>query len=95
MPDTITYGPPELRIRWEPDPEPYDIGDIDNAEDREAEVWAYVDLHGVYGCTVELRRPACACCGRTDWEIGASLWGIVGDDGYHREIERELMAEAL
>lgn len=86
---TKTYGPTELRISWREDPEPYDPGDCDDAE-----TWAYVDLYGVYGCVVELRAPACGCCGRTAWEPAASLWSIVGDADYHRSIERELIAEA-
>jgi hypothetical protein len=45
------------------------------------------------GCVVETRAPACACCGRTDWEVAESLWSIVGDDSYHREIERDLISE--
>jgi hypothetical protein len=83
-----TLGPIELRIRWTEDPEPYDPGDCDDAE-----TWAYVDTYGVYGCVVETRAPACACCGRTEWEHGASLWGIVGDALYHAEVERDLMTE--
>lgn len=89
MPNTITYGPAELRLTWRPDDEPLELGDIP-WEDWEP----YVEAHGIYGCTVELRRPVCACCGRKDWEHAASLWGIVGDDAYHREIERELISEA-
>jgi hypothetical protein len=91
MPDTITYGPPELRIRWMPDEEPYDWGDIEPTE----EDWDTLEREGVYGCVIELRPPACACCGRTDWQHATSLWSIVGDDAYHRTIERELIAEAL
>jgi hypothetical protein len=48
----------------------------------------------VVGCVVETRGPACPCCSRKSWETAASLWSIVGDDAYHREIERELMSEA-
>jgi hypothetical protein len=84
------YGPPELRIKWEPDPEPLEPGDIPLEE------WApYVDRYGIDGCVVELRAPACPCCGRTSWEHAASLWGIVGDRDYHREIERDLILEAM
>ena len=102
-----TYGPAELRIRWEPDTEPYDPGDTDHCEDHSAftrgcetceryssEVWDYVQTWGVFGCIVETRAPACGCCGRTEWEHAASVWSIVGDDAYHREIEAELIAEA-
>jgi len=85
-----TYGPPELRIQWQPDEEPYDWGDIDPTP----EDWDELGRLGVFGCVVELRPPACGCCGRTAWEHAASLWSIVGDDAYHREIERELIAEA-
>lgn len=84
-----TIGPAELRIRWEHDDEPYDWGDIEPT----AEDWAYLETYGVAGCIVEIRPPACACCGRTDWEHAVSLWSIVGDAAYHRHIERELIAE--
>lgn len=101
-----TYGPPELRVRWLDDDEPYDPGDTDHCEDHArftagcptcerycAEVDHYVETYGVLGCVIETRAPACGCCGRTDWEHATSLWSIVGDDDYHREIERELMEE--
>lgn len=87
--DRITAGPVELRIQWLEDTEPYDPGDFDDAE-----TWEYVERFGVYGCVVETRPPACACCGAKTWEHAASLWSIVGDADYHREIERDLMAEA-
>lgn len=92
MPHSLcpTYGPPELRVRWVDDDEPYDPGDCDDAE-----TWRYVELYGVVGCVVEVRPPACGCCGRTDWQHAASLWSIVGDNDYHREIERELIAGAM
>lgn len=83
-----TYGPAELRIRWVEDDEPYDPGDFDDAE-----TWHYVELYGVYGCIIETRAPTCGCCGRTEWQHAESLWSIVGDDDYHRTIERELVAE--
>ena len=89
---TATYGPSELRVRWIADDEPYDPGDYDPAD--EAAIWAYVETHGVYGCVVETRAPACACCGLTEWQHAASLWSIVGDDAYHREVEADLVAEA-
>jgi hypothetical protein len=89
MQERTTYGPHELRITWQDDTEPYDPGDCDDAE-----TWRYVELYGVAGCVVETRAPACACCGRKSWEVAASLWSIVGDADYHREIERELIAEA-
>jgi hypothetical protein len=85
----VTHGPVEARVRWEIDDAPYDWGDIDPTADD----WHYLEVHGVWGCIVEIRPPACACCGRTDWQHGASLWGIVGDESYHREIERDLIAE--
>jgi hypothetical protein len=84
-----TYGPVELRIRWMEDDEQYDWGDIEPTQ----EDWNYLDQFGVMGCVLQTREPACACCGRTQWEVAESLWSIVGDDSYHREIERELMAE--
>lgn len=87
---TMTYGPAELRVTWHADDEPYDWGDIDPTP----EDYAYLELYGVCGCVVELRPPACGCCGRTDWEYAADLWSIVGDADYHREIERELIAAA-
>lgn len=102
-----TYGPPECRVRWEYDDMPYDPGDTDHCEAHSEytrgcevcerysrEVWDYVDRFGVYGCIVELRAPACAYCGHKEWEVADSLWGIVGDGDYHREVERELVAEA-
>lgn len=101
-----TYGPAELRIRWVEDDEPYDPGDLDHCEDHlyatpgcatcerySAEIVRQVGTWGVFGCIVETRAPTCACCGRTAWEVAESLWGIVGDDAYHREIERDLMME--
>jgi hypothetical protein len=89
MQSTCTpIGPHELRILWEPDPEPYDPGDIP-LED----VQPYIDMFGVDGCVIETRGPACPNCGRKSWEHAASLWGIVGDADYHRTIESELMAE--
>jgi hypothetical protein len=84
-----TIGPAELRIQWLEDLEPYEMGDAEDA----AETARYLDLYGVMGCVVETRRPACACCGVKQWEHAASLWSIVGDADYHREIERELMSE--
>jgi hypothetical protein len=84
-----TYGPMELRIKWMMDETPYDYGD---AEDQ-GETDHYIDLYGVMGCVLETRPPACACCGLKDWTHATSLWSIVGDDDYHRTIERELMAE--
>jgi hypothetical protein len=84
------YGPVELRVRWEEDPEPYDVGD---AEDH-IETAHYVETYGVCGCVVEVRRPACACCGFKQWAHAVSLWSIVGDADYHREVERELISEA-
>jgi hypothetical protein len=86
---SLTLGPVEARIRWMEDDEPYDWGDIEPT----AEDWGYLETYGVMGCVVEIRRPACGCCGRTDWEVAESLWSIVGDESYHREIERELLAE--
>lgn len=88
--NATTYGPPECRIQWLEDTEPYDPGDCDDAE-----TWEYVERCGVYGCVLETRGPACGCCGARVWEHAASLWSIVGDEDYHREIERELMAEVL
>jgi hypothetical protein len=101
-----TYGPAQLRVRWLDDDEPYDPGDMDHCEDHREptrgcetcdaysrEVWHEVETWGVYGCVLETRAPACGCCGRTDWEHAASLWGIVGDADYHREVEAELMSE--
>lgn len=85
----LTYGPIEARVKWVVDEEPYDVGD---AEDRE-DAARYVETYGVFGCVIETRKPVCACCGVAVWEHGASLWSIVGDADYHREIERELMAE--
>jgi hypothetical protein len=84
-----TYGPVELRITWQPDSEPYQLGDAEDAELTEH----YIDLYGVQGCVVETRAPACACCGLTQWEHAASLWSIVGDENYMREIERDLISE--
>lgn len=86
-----TYGPPEARARWEEDLEPYDWGDIAPTEaERDA-----VNGEGVYGCIVELRAPACGCCGRTGWEYVASVWGVTspGDDSYYREVAADLMLE--
>jgi hypothetical protein len=85
---SIAQGPLELRVRWLDDDAPYDPGDCDTAE-----TWDYVARYGVYGCVVETRKPACPCCGAKTWENAASLWSIVGDADYHREIERELIAE--
>lgn len=83
------YGPVEARARWEIDDQPYDPGDCNDAE-----TWAYVEQFGVFGCIVETRGPACPCCGaEPQWEHAQSLWSIVGDADYHREIERELFAE--
>ena len=87
-----TYGPVQMRVTWHPDLEPYDWGDIDpTLDERRA-----VEREGVWGCVVEIRPPACGCCGRTDWEHGSSLWGVTspGDPSYYREIERECMADA-
>ena len=88
---TCTYGPVEARVRWEPDLEPYDWGDINPTPDeREA-----VEHEGVWGCVVEVRPPACGCCGRTAWEHAASVWGVTspGDASYYREIESDLLLE--
>lgn len=85
----LTHGPAELRIRWEEDWEPYDLGDAEVP----GETQRYIDMYGVCGCIIETRAPSCACCGHTSWKVAQSLWSIVGDDAYHREIERELIAE--
>lgn len=87
--DIAVYGPPEARISWHEDSEPIECGDI-----PEAEMYALAQQYGVYGCVVELRPPACPCCGAKSWEHVASLWGIIGDADYHRHIERELTDEA-
>lgn len=71
----------------------YGPADCADCAERAAEVWSYVERWGVYGCIVQVRPPACACCGRTGWETAESLWGIVGDEAYCRSIERDLMAE--
>jgi hypothetical protein len=90
---TTTYGPPEARVRWEPDDHPFDWGDIEPTDSEREDV----DLEGVWGCVVELRPPACACCGRKDWQHGSSLWGVTspGDDSYYRTVELDVMAEAM
>ena len=89
MTATLIYGPVQARVRWEYDSEPLEMGDIP-AEDWEP----YVDAYGVMGCIVEARPPACPCCEREpDWQHVTSLWNIVGDDAYHREVERDLFAE--
>lgn len=96
----------EYRVRWVPDPEPYDSGDMDKCEahaaeratvmgcddcaERSREVWAYVAAYGVYGCIIE---KCCECCG--EWSHASSLWSIVGDDEDHREIEAELLQDAM
>lgn len=86
-----TYGPPEMRVRWEPDDVPFDWGDIDPSDDEREDV----DVEGVWGCIVELRPPACGCCGRTSWEHAASLWGVTSpsDASYYGQVETELMSE--
>jgi hypothetical protein len=91
MTTTTTYGPVEARVRWEADDVPYDWGDIDPTPDEREDV----EIEGVWGCVVEVRRPACGCCGRADWEHGASLWGVTspGDGCYYREVERDLLLE--
>lgn len=83
------YGPLAVRVRWVPDDEPIECGDI-----PEAEMYAYAERYGVYGVIVETRAPACPCCGHVAWIEAASLWSIIGDDAYHREIEREMIREA-
>lgn len=88
--EQLTYGPTELRVRWEPDSEPIECGDI-----PEAEMYAAAEQWGVYGCIVELRPPACGCCGRTDWEHGASVWSVIGDADYRAEVEADMIAEAV
>lgn len=85
LPQLGVHGPAELRITWEPDPEPYELGD---AEDP-AETVRHIETYGVFGCIVEMRRPACQ-----SWEPVASLWGVVGNDEYWRAIEHELLKEA-
>jgi hypothetical protein len=87
-----TIGPVECRVRWEPDDHPFDWGDIDPSPDERRAV----EREGVWGCIVEIRRPACACCGRTDWEHGSSLWGVTApyDTSYYRTVERECMGES-
>lgn len=85
----LTAGPVEARVRWEIDDQPYDWGDIEPTADD----WDTLERLGVLGCIVEIRRPACACCGIKRWEVAESLWSIVGNDAYHREIERDLFAE--
>jgi hypothetical protein len=90
-----TYGPPELRVEWVIDKEPYDPGDVDEADAEAfyAELNRLLELYGVYGCVIETRAPACGCCGAKAWEHAASLWSIVGDADYH--LERDLIAEAI
>lgn len=87
------YGPAELRITWQSDEEE-PLHDDTLGEEYMREFWRAVEIYGVYGCTVEIRKPVCPCCGRKEWEHAASLWGIIGDDEYHREIEKDLMSEA-
>jgi hypothetical protein len=91
MNTTHTYGPAECRVTWEPDDMPFDWGDVNPTESEVREV----ELKGVWGCVVELRPPACACCGLKSWQHAASLWGVDGDPTYCREVERDLMAEAV
>jgi hypothetical protein len=86
-------GPVAVRVRWEPDDQPYDWGDIDPTDDeRDA-----VDAEGVWGCLVEVREPACPCCGRCEWEYGASLWSVTSPDdpGYYAEVAADVIAEAV
>lgn len=87
-----TLGPVELRIRWVPDDEEPQHG-FDDDDEMAKDFWSAVELYGVYGCVIETRAPACGCCGRTGWEHAESLWSIIGDADYHREIERDLMME--
>jgi hypothetical protein len=85
------HGPVQARVRWEPDNEPYDWGDIGPT----SEDYDYLEMHPPEGCIVEIRRPALLHpdAPAPQWEHAASLWSIVGDDAYHREVERELIAE--
>lgn len=88
MSDVTVYGPIEARVRWIEDEIAPDPGDVDPRE-----FFRYAEMFGVYGCVVETRRPACPCCGLKEWEHAESLWSIIGDADYHREIERELLDE--
>jgi hypothetical protein len=69
-----------LRVTWQADPEPYELGDAEREYPDE-----------VLGCVVESR---CPCCGA--WEHVASLWSIGDpDDDYRRVVEAELAQEAF
>ncbi len=63
---------PDVRLRTEPDPEPYEFGD---AEDVDA-TQALIDSEGVWGLIGEVR---CPCCGT--WRHVDSVWGCVGESG--------------
>ncbi len=69
-----------LRVRWEDDPEPYQLGDAETHYPSE-----------VLGCVLETRQEDDDDC---PWEHVASLWGI-GDPSleYARVIEAELCCE--
>lgn len=88
MSSLVAYGPIEARVRWVEDTESPDPGDCDPDE-----FFASAEQYGVFGCVIETRGPACPCCGAHEWQPAESLWSIIGPDDYHREVERELLAE--
>lgn len=73
----------DVRFRWLEDDESPEYGDIPPAEMDEE-----IRQHGHMGCIMERQ---CSCCGL--WVEVASLWGIVGDEDYHREVERNFLRE--
>lgn len=74
----------DVRFRWLEDDDEPEYGDIPPAQMDEE-----IRQHGHMGCIMERQ---CSCCGL--WVEVDSLWGIVGDEDYHREVERNFAPDA-
>lgn len=87
-----------VRIRFVPDPEPYDASFVDTWDDISKEsrarwkkkIFDMVDTYGVYGLLGEVKK-------NSRWEEIYSVWGLIGnelDDGcYNEDAMRECLDE--
>lgn len=77
-----------VRLRHEPDTEPYLMGDIED----EAATLERIEHNGVWGIVVDV---CCPCCGA--WKYVDAVWGFVGDDlqdnGYDADLKETAIEE--
>ena len=86
-----------MRLRWEPDDEPYDDSYIDtwdvSLEERNnirIQLWRDIERDGVWGLIGEYRVST-----DSPWVQVDSVWGLIGQDdgGYRDDIRRTTYKE--